>query len=59
MENEKVDDIFFLISGKATFVLPRYNNLAYINITIGSHFGVVDIIGSMQSQKAHIGEWYN
>lgn len=46
LENEGVNEIFFLVSGKASFVLPRFNNLKYININVGSHFGMIDIVGS-------------
>lgn len=47
IENEKVDGIFFMISGQASFVLPRFKNLQYINITMGHLFGLIDIIGSL------------
>lgn len=46
METENVNEIFFLIHGLAAFVLPRYKNTGYIYIKTGSHFGVIDIVGS-------------
>ena len=46
-EGDDVTDIFFLMKGKAGFVLPKYQNVPYIEITIGSHFGVIDILGSI------------
>jgi hypothetical protein len=49
MENDKIDGIFFLIKGLAAFVLPRYKNVPYINITVGNHFGVIDIVGSLET----------
>jgi hypothetical protein len=58
VENEKVDDIFFLISGKAAFVLPRYKNLMYINVTIGHMFGLIDIIGYLQTNNIELDNWY-
>lgn len=46
-EGDDVTDIFFLMKGKAGFVLPKYQNIPYIEITLGSHFGVIDILGSI------------
>lgn len=54
MENEKIDSIFFFINGKSSFVLPRYNNIEFVNITGGSCFGTIDIIGSMENLKLPI-----
>ena len=48
---------FFLIKGKAGFVLPKYKNTVYINITIGSHFGIIDIVGSVLNNKCDLQNW--
>lgn len=47
-EGDEVDNVFFLIKGTASFVLPKYENTRYINLNIGDHFGIIDIIGSQQ-----------
>lgn len=47
-ESEFLNQIFFLTNGKAAFVLPRYQNVQYIKIRKGNHFGVMDIIGSIR-----------
>ena len=46
-EGDDVQDIFFLIKGKAGFVLPKYQNTTYIDINVGAHFGIIDIVESM------------
>lgn len=50
-EGDDVTNIFFLIKGKAGFVLPKYKNATYIEINIGAHFGIVDIVGSVLAAK--------
>lgn len=45
-EDDEVTNIFFLIKGHASFVLNKYQNCKYINVDIGDHFGIIDIIGS-------------
>jgi hypothetical protein len=46
LDNENVSEVFFLIKGRASFVLPRYKNTPYIKIKEGNHFGIIDIVGS-------------
>jgi hypothetical protein len=47
-ENSDINQIYFLKSGECGFVLTKkYNNAKYIDITQGSNFGVIDIIGSL------------
>jgi hypothetical protein len=45
-EGDEVESIFFMIKGKAGFILPRFDNTSYISIHIGELFGLIDIIGS-------------
>jgi len=54
LENESVNEIFFLVVGKASFVLPRFNNCRYVNINVGNHFGLIDIFGSCQTQNIDV-----
>lgn len=35
--------VFFLVKGSAGYVIPRYDNLAYLEIKQGNHFGETDI----------------
>lgn len=42
-EGEEVLEIFFLVDGQAGFVLPRFENKAYLNIVKGDHFGHIDL----------------
>lgn len=44
-EGDDVENIYFLIKGSAGFVLPLYDNVKYVGINVGDHFGVIDIIG--------------
>ena len=43
--------IYFLQKGEAEFVLPRYNNQAYISLKAGNHFGLIDFVGSSYEYK--------
>lgn len=47
--DDRVKSIYFLTSGKASYVLPPFNNAPYIQIKAGDSLGVIDIIGSIQS----------
>jgi hypothetical protein len=58
MDNEGINEIFFLIRGKASFVLPRFKNAQYIKINLGNHFGIIDIVGSCQIYNFELSEWY-
>lgn len=59
MEGDDVHNIYFLIRGTASFVLPSYENTSYINIYRGSHFGVMDIIGSVvTNEAAEFDSWF-
>ena len=44
-EGEHIENIYFLHSGQANFVLPLANFYPYIKIEEGDHFGIIDIIG--------------
>lgn len=48
-EGDDVPQIYFLMSGECGYVLPKHSNIKYINFTVGSRFGVIDIIGSILS----------
>lgn len=49
-EQDDVSNIYFLIKGTASFVLPLYDDAKYVNINVGDHFGVIDIIGSQPKE---------
>ena len=36
--------VYFLVKGVAGYVLPRFDNIVYIKIEEGDHFGHVDLI---------------
>jgi CRP-like cAMP-binding protein len=46
LEGDEVSSICFVVSGNASFVLPSFENARYIDINVGSVFGIIDIIGS-------------
>ena len=58
-EGDTVNNIYFLIKGKAGFVLPKYKNTVYIEISVGSHFGIVDIIASILQSQYDLDNWIN
>ena len=42
-ENDDANMIYFHHQGSLGFVLPKFNNVKYINIAEGAHFGVTDL----------------
>lgn len=46
-EGDEVMGMYFLKEGSCGFVLPKHRNIKYINIDVGQHFGIIDIVGSM------------
>jgi hypothetical protein len=50
-EGDDVDHIFFLTKGKCCFVMPSFDNTAYIEISIGDNFGIADIVGSSAQKE--------
>ena len=46
-EGDNVDGIYFMKEGSCGFVLPKHENIKYINIDLGTHFGVIDIVGTL------------
>jgi CRP-like cAMP-binding protein len=48
-EGDDVPQIYFLMDGECGFVLPKHDNIKYINVTVGNHFGLIDIVGSILS----------
>lgn len=47
-----------MMSGKAAYVLPSFNNTPYISINEGEHFLLVDIVGSAFDNKFDFVNWY-
>lgn len=59
-EGDLIENICFVINGKAAFVLPSYRNSRYITINPGDHFGVIDILGSVsQHDEIDLNNWYD
>ena len=46
------------MSGSASYVLPIFDNEAYIDIEIGNHFLVTDIVGSMDLLGLQSDLWF-
>ena len=46
-DEDDITHIFFLNAGKCSFVLPKHDQINYINIDVGATFGTIDIIGSI------------
>lgn len=36
--------VYFLLDGVAGYVLPKFDNLVYIKIEKGDHFGLIDLV---------------
>ena len=56
-EGDDVTNISFLIKGKGGYVLPKYKNTIYMNISVGQHYGIIDIVGSILQSKHDIENW--
>ena len=58
MEGDGIKGIYFLMSGRAAYVLPIFNNAAYISIEVGNHYLDTDIIGSMSEAGINTDLWF-
>ena len=57
-EGDDITCIYFLKNGVAGYVLSRYQNLMYVTLNRGGHFGVSDILGSLiEKGNFHIDDW--
>ena len=56
-EGDDITNIYFLIKGKAGFVLPKYKNTTFIEISVGTQFGIIDIVGSILSKNVALDNW--
>ena len=48
-EKESIIEMYFLVKGKAAFVLMTYENKDYIEVRQGEQFGHVDLFGRRRS----------
>lgn len=46
-EGDTVNSLYFLKDGECGFVLPKYQNLKYIDIQLGYSFGLIDIVATI------------
>lgn len=46
-EGDEVRGIYFLKEGSCGFVLPKHHNVKYIDINIGAHFGIIDVVSTL------------
>jgi hypothetical protein len=57
-EGDDVGGMYFLKEGSCGFVLPKHNNVKYINVDIGSYFGIMDIVCSvLQNDAFNLDDW--
>ena len=56
-EGDEICNVYFLKDGVCGFVLPRYNNIKYVNYNVGCHFGFIDILGSILKHEIPLDEW--
>jgi len=43
-EGDSINNMYFIEKGSSAFVLPRYQNAAYIVVERGDYFGVIDLV---------------
>lgn len=51
-EGEKILEMYFIVNGEVSYVLPRYNHAIYITSEKGSHFAHEDILGSRKLEES-------
>ena len=51
-----INEIYFLTSGSAGFVLPLVKNVAYIEVNQGDFFGEIDLVFAAQDKVMSIDE---
>lgn len=49
-EGDEINSIYFLESGNAGYVLPRHQNLMFIQLNPGLNFGISCIVGSFMEE---------
>ena len=42
--NDPSNTMFFLVSGKVSYVIPKYDNFAFIHVKCGYHFGDIELL---------------
>lgn len=52
-EGEDIIEMYFLASGEAAYVLPRFDNMDYKIIKKGKHFGHLDLLG-VRTRAEHL-----
>lgn len=58
LEGDEVNMIYFMVRGDASYVLPSFENVRYINVKVGDHFGVMDIPSSAEKQEFPLDDWF-
>lgn len=51
LDEDDISHIYFVKSGNCGFVLPKHANAKYIDINVGAHFGIIDIVASVLKHK--------
>lgn len=54
-----VEDIFFMTSGTAGFVLPLRFNVVYIEINQGDYFGEIDIVNAANEKIVKVDDLFD
>jgi CRP-like cAMP-binding protein len=55
-ETDQITEIYFLTKGNAGFVLPFKQNIVYIEIEKGDHFGEIDFVVASGSKMLSVEE---
>ena len=58
MEGDSIKGVHFIMSGKASFVFPIYDNTAYVTLSTGDHYLQDDIVGSCNLLNLPKEDWY-
>lgn len=57
-ETDLITEVYFLHAGTAGYVLPLKENIVYIEINLGDHFGETDLIVAASEHQMNVEEMF-
>ena len=52
-EGEEANEIYFILKGQVEYVLPKYNDIPYMIVPKGQHFGELDVLIPKKNAKRY------
>ena len=57
-ETDLITEVYFLHAGTAGYVLPLKENIVYIEINLGDHFGETDLIVAASDHQMNVEDMF-